>query len=133
MKLICMHTPERDTLAIDIYDNEIYVENKNIYLSLHGENRSRLIAVIRKSNDDLFMSRNYEKHRLRKADAYGFNYEVLKRARIVKFISLRDDYHLYRIPISIILDLKNFLHFKQKGFEKQLFMTFEQMREFIIS
>jgi hypothetical protein len=123
---------EGKILKIDEQGNEIYIQQDIIYLKFKNEGRARRIAHIRKEHNELFMMRVYDKHRHRKSNSYGFNYAVLKNARVVKYVSLRDDFNLYRIPIGFILEQGKHLFFKQKGFELQLFVSIDLLHEFIV-
>lgn len=117
-------------LNVDNYGNELYIRDKVIYLKLKEENRTRKLAVIRA--DYLFITRDYNKHRHRKSNSYGFNDHVLKMAKRVKFINLSDQFHSYYIPIKFILSQGQYLFFKEKGMERQLFISIDLLNEFVV-
>lgn len=127
-----IHSMKKRTIDIDELGNELFTKGKTIFLKLVEENYSRRIATIRLENESLFMSRQYDKHRHKKSDSYGFNYRVLKMAKHVKYIDLRDEHNVYRIPIDFILSKGEFLFFKQKGFEKQIFVPIPDLKEFLV-
>ncbi len=126
-KKLCAMTLSNDILDIDRHGNSLYIAGDKIFLHLKVLNRKLLLATIRAK--DLFIKRDFAKHLFRKGNAYGFNYAMLKHAKRIKIISLRDDYNLYNVPIDFIISQGKFLNFKQKGFEKQIFLSLTQLDE----
>lgn len=105
--------------------NQIKITNGNIRLILSNGKVSQ-IGTLDKERKMLCFQRKRERHLLRKANSYGFNYDLLNRASYYTHIKLTDDYGKYIIPIKSILDNGSFLWFKQQGFERQIFYTLEQ-------
>lgn len=105
----------------DEQGNCIYADKGFVYLKLASEQRTRKLAEISLPDDALVMRRD-SKHLLRKADSYGFNYELLRNARKCKKVILCLPGFIYEIPISDILERGSFLWFKEVGFERQVFL-----------
>ena len=112
--------------------NKIMAKGGVINLSLSGgaTSRTRKLGVIDFQKRKLIVKRNRERHVLRKANAYGFNYYLLSES--VKFdnIFLKDYEGIYDIPKKDILNKGSFLFFKQQGFEKQIFMPLEEIEKY---
>jgi hypothetical protein len=116
-----------------------------LYLKLAAErNRKRRIGVITKSTKTLKVTRIHAKHYFRKLSGYGFNDYVLRTAISFDKIWLKDDYSEWKIPVDYILakgticDSKgqeidkeqHILHFKEKGFERQIFVPLVDIEQF---
>lgn len=108
------------TISIDTDGNRLYAENGNVYLALIKE-RCRKIATIDKPNKVVIMERE-GKHLLRKADAYGFNYELIKKIPTDYKIRLHTPEGVFMLTPEKIL-AGSFLWFKNTGFERQIFLT----------
>lgn len=124
-------TSNSGTDFVDDNGNKILVNNNVIMLKLQSETHTRRIGEILPSRT-LRMVRAREKHLLRKAQAYGFNHYVLANRTRFDFVLLCEREHHYKIPVDYILESGSFLWFKQTGFERQLFLTLEQLKQFII-
>ena len=96
-----------------------------LYITLHlkGKKAGRNIGLVRLADRVLEVSRNREKHLMLKANAYGFNEYVMRNAQKFDTIELTDEYGTYAIPRQLILNMGKYLHFKEEGFEKQLFLS----------
>ncbi len=105
----------------DTQGNCIYAEKGIVYLKLVSEKRTRKLAEILIESGALVMRRE-GRHLLRKADAFGFNYELLKSAKKCKDVILCLPGCIYEIPIADILKYGDFLWFKNEGFERQVFL-----------
>lgn len=93
-----------------------------ITLYLHGARKGRNIGRVRLADRVLEITRNREKHLMKKGKAYGFNEYVMRTAKTFDKIELQDDYGTYLFPRQLILDMGSYLHFKEEGFERQLFL-----------
>jgi hypothetical protein len=95
-----------------------------LYITLHlkGSRTGRNIGRVRLADRVLEVVRNRDKHLLRKAKSYGFNEYVMRTAKTFDNIELQDDYGTYVIPRQLILNMGSYLHFKEEGFERQLFV-----------
>ena len=112
--------------------NTLYRSGNNIMLDLVKEDRRRKIGTLAEDDTLVIMRRNPEKHLLRVANAYGFCYEFLATAKKVKVVRIlilgtKDFYH---INVSDLLAIGDFLFFKKQGFEKQIFVTLEQLEKY---
>jgi hypothetical protein len=96
-----------------------------LYITLHlkGKKAARNIGRVRLADRVLEVSRKREKHLMRKANAYGFNEYVLREAKKFDRIELTDEYGTYLFSRQLVLDMGRYLHFKEEGFEKQLFLS----------
>jgi hypothetical protein len=95
-----------------------------LYITLHlkGNKGGRNIGRVRLADGVLEVVRNRDKHLMKKGKAYGFNEYVMRAAKTFDTIELQDDYGTYVFPRRLILDRGSYLHFKEEGFEKQLFL-----------
>lgn len=96
-----------------------------LYITLHlkGSKRGRAIGRVRLADRVLEVERKREKHLMRKANSYGFNEYVLRQAKTFDKIELKDDYGTYLFSRQLVIDMGKYLHFKEEGFEKQLFLS----------
>lgn len=103
-----------------------------LYITLHlnGSRKGRNIGRVRLADRVLEITRNREKHLLKKARAYGFNEYVIRTAKTFDKIELQDDYGTYVFPRQLILDNGSYLYFKEEGFEKQLFLPLFLIQSF---
>lgn len=103
------------------------VEEKEGYLyitlRLNGKKAGRNIGRVRLADRVLEVSRKRDKHLMLKANAYGFNEYVMRTAQKFDVVELTDEYGTYSIPRQLILNMGKYLHFKEEGFEKQLFLS----------
>jgi hypothetical protein len=95
-----------------------------LYITLHlkGNKGGRNIGRVRLADRVLEVVRNRDKHLLRKAKSYGFNEYVMRTAKTFDSVELQDDYGTYLVPRQLILNMGSYLHFKDEGFERQLFL-----------
>lgn len=110
--------------------NILYRKGDVMLLDLLSEDRRRRLGII--EGDVIIMRRDPKKHLLRVANSYGFCYELLATAKKLKSIKLiivgtNDFYH---IAIEDVLKYGDFLFFKTQGFEKQIFLTLEQLEKY---
>lgn len=96
-----------------------------LYITLHlkGKKAARNIGRVRLADRVLEVSRKRDKHLMLKANAYGFNEYVLREAKKFDKIELTDEYGTYLFSRQLVLDMGRYLHFKEEGFEKQLFLS----------
>ncbi len=118
---------DNDGNFIRVHDTK---ETRVISLKLKTETKERLIGTLSKVNRELIVTRIRAKHLMIKSNSYGFNYHVLSKAKQFDHVRLEDDYDAYLIPVSYILEQGKFLFFKQQGFEKQIFLSLESMKQF---
>lgn len=96
-----------------------------LYITLHlkGKKAGRNIGRVRLADRVLEVNRKRDKHLMLKANAYGFNEYVLREAKKFDKIELKDDYGTYLFSRQLVLDMGKYLHFKEEGFEKQIFLS----------
>ena len=116
----------------DEFGNIMLIKDDNIFIKFPNEEISRKIGTLNRPKKWLFVKRERSKHLLKVANAYGFNYHILKTGRAFTNVRLSDEYGTYEIPVEYILEKGSFLHFKQQGFERQIFLTIKQINEFTI-
>jgi hypothetical protein len=104
-----------------------------IYLKLLNENKKRLIGRVTRSTKTIYFKRKRDIHLFRKNSSYGFNYWILSNQSYMEWVDLSDDHKCHwKIPIKYILDNGKFLHFSSCGFEKQIFLTLDELEQFKI-
>jgi hypothetical protein len=96
-----------------------------LYITLHlrGKKAGRNIGRVRLADRVLEVARKREKHLMLKANAYGFNEYVMRTAKKFDTIELTDEHGTYSFPRQLVLNMGRYLHFKEEGFEKQLFLS----------
>ena len=109
--------------------NKLIADNKQIKLKIKGHNRLRKLFDVVKENDYIYTKRNRGKHLLYASNSYGFNWDVLTSAKVVKNVLLEDDKGSYLIPIKKIISDGHFLHFKKKQFELQIFLGLDEIEK----
>jgi hypothetical protein len=101
-----------------------------IKLFLASEKRGRTIGVVNKQERWLTMRRKQAKHLHYKSNSYGFNYEVISRAKQFDKVLLTDETGSYLIPNKKILEDGSFLWFQSQGFERQIFLKLEEIKKY---
>jgi len=109
--------------------NKIVVEGDNLYLCLKEDNRKRHIGVLNKAAKVLSMKRDRKRHLHYKSNSYGFNYQVLSQGTKFNKILIRDNVESFLVPLEFLLEKGRFLYFKQQGFERQIFITLDELKE----
>lgn len=119
-----------NTIRVAIVDTThnalICYKDGRVSIKLNSENRERKIGVIH--DEMLFVHRSMEKHLLRKTNSYGFNYNLLKKAKSFKWVCINeDDCDTYVVPVQVILDMGKVMYFKNSedgnSFEVQIFLN----------
>lgn len=101
-----------------------------ICLKLNNETREREIGKVFLKERILEIKRNREKHLFRKNKSYGFNEHVIRTGKTFDKIQLSDEQNTYLFQKELILTKGSYLHFKDLGFEKQLFLPLSEMENF---
>ena len=116
--------------------NLLIIKNngKRIILSLKlvAETRYRRLGVVNLAQKTLECRRKFSKHLLRKANAYGFNYNLLDTAKLFDKVRLMDEQNEWVIPREWILKNGSFLWFLHQGFERQIFANLVDIEQFKI-
>jgi hypothetical protein len=120
---------------ITINEDTFLVQEENglieIKLKLKKEKFSRLLGYVKLDEQTFYCKREKKKHLLIKADAYGFNYNLLNEAkRFDKVMLIIDNLDRYLIPKDYILSNGSFLWFKTEGFERQIFLKMTEIEKF---
>jgi hypothetical protein len=129
----------RTTTQPDNYGNYYVIisDGKVITLFIHlvlptGQVVARKIGGVNIAERILYIKRNREKHLFLKNNSYGFNEHVLRTGKTFDKINFTDGIITAIIPVEYILQNGRFLFFKQLGYEKQLFITLEQIKQFVV-
>lgn len=111
----------------DKFGNALMIMNSgNVFLKLAKEKRNRKLGFIDRGKKIFFINRKRAKHLFRKSNAYGFNHHLLSKSKSFDTISLKDEFGEYEFPVSKVMQHgKTHLHFKEQGFELQLFLPLE--------
>lgn len=107
--------------------NSLWIMNSgNVFLKLMKETKKRRLGYIDRGKRIFMVRRKRATHLLRKINSYGFNHHLISKAKSFDKISLRDEFGEYVFPVSKVMEHgKTHLHFKQKGFELQIFLPLE--------
>lgn len=105
----------------------------DLVLVLAGKHGERHLGTINTNTRTLQVRRNRSKHLMQAINGYGFNYMLLDTAQKFDWIRLVDDYATYSIPREFILKHGSILNFKQQGFERQIFVSLEQLEGYKIT
>jgi len=100
-----------------------------IKLYLSKEGRWRLIGNVDYVNRILKVRRKKDKHLHYKTGSYGFNYHILSHAKHFDHVEVTDEDGTYKHSVKYLLNIGTFLYFLQQGFERQLFVTLESLRQ----
>jgi hypothetical protein len=118
----------------DSAGNKIIASNNGdrikVLLKLNTELKSRLLGYVNIKSKSIKIIRKKEVHLLYKNNSYGFNHTLLADAKMFNKILLKDEFNSWSIPTQFILDNGKFLFFKEQGFEKQIFVSIEQLNQF---
>jgi len=115
----------------DNFGNYITINHNNVVvLYLQERNADRVIGILDKANSNFITNRTKSKHIFRKGYSYGFNYHFLLLNENFDYVLLTDDDATYRIPKKMILAGKQYLNFKEQGFELQAFLPIETIHTF---
>lgn len=120
----------------DIHGNTVTTKNDgkviHVFLQLKDDEKEKNIGFITEDDQTFHITRKRDKHLFRKASAYGFNHMVLEKTKRFYNIRLTDEFNVWLIPVKFILGSGFFLNFLEQGFERQIFVTLEQLKKFII-
>jgi len=105
---------------------------RSIFLNLKAENKSRQIGVLYTKDRRLEVNRNRSRHLFRKNNSYGFNEHIIRTAILFDSVLLKDEFGVFDIPRSVILENGTYLEFMEQGFEKQIFLSLEIIERYKI-
>jgi len=119
---------------LDDMENYLRIKSNDkliqLSLKLKSEKKLRRIGTVTKSTKTIDIKRKRGKHLHIKSNSYGFNYEVLDNKKSFDRVRLSDEISDWKIPLSFIMENGSFLFFKQQGFERQIFVTLEQIEPY---
>jgi hypothetical protein len=126
---------QADTILQDFEGNKIIVQNSgnfiDLFLKLKSEQRMRNIGIIAIHDRLLIIKRDLSKHLHYKSQSIGFNYHILAEGKrfdnVLVKIENGDD---YTIPKSVILEQGKFIHFQKEGFERQIFLPLNILKNY---
>lgn len=118
--------------AVVCYESGNFID---VYLHLKEEKRRHLGTVY--IREKIFeCKRKRKRHLHRKSKSYGFNHFLLKKTshfthvRLIEVGTKPANNKEYTIPVSVILEEGSYLFFLKMGFEKQIFLTLERIKQF---
>jgi len=116
----------------DDYGNLLITKNngKRVLLSLKlvsERNKFRRIGTINLEQRVLDIRRKRGRHLFNMNESYGFNYKLLSEAKLFDTVRLSDEHQIWKFPKQFVIDNGSFLHFKKEGFERQIFVTLQQL------
>jgi len=110
--------------------NSLLMGDNAIFLKLKGEPRLRTILSFEGGR---IVKRVSQQHVMRiNGGMIGFNYNALKmirekRAIKKKIIAIQYKKIVYNVPVEELIDKGIFLHFKNQGFELQIFYPIKEL------
>ena len=109
----------------DAFGNKIIRKQAKIYLKLAEEDSHREIGYIDFKTGTFICRRRKSVHLHIKSNSYGFNHKIMTEAVTFDKVKIYIDAAVYLMPVEDIVKYGQFLFFKQKGFELQLFVPVE--------
>lgn len=127
-------------MRTDKFGNRLIIERSKVhsqqyidlYLKLPTEKYRRGIGTINVNNAQLHLHRSNKKHILHKANAYGFNHYILSEGTTFEDVVIHEEEtsKIFMVNKKFILSSGMFLHFKEQGFERQLFISREWLAHY---
>jgi len=122
-----------DKISRDMDGNTLKVtktaKSAIIKLYLSKEGRWRLLGTVDYASRTLKVRRKKDKHLHYKTGSYGFNYHILSHAKHFDHVEVTDEDGTYKHSVRYLLNEGTFLYFRENGFEKQLFVTLDKLRQ----
>lgn len=122
--------------AADQYGNYFITQRTpttiHIQLKLANENRVRNVGIVNRHGRFIEIVRDKARHLFRKGNAYGFNEHLIKTGKTFDSVKLIDDDGVYVFPKTLILEKGQYLFFKEQGFERQLFLNMDVIRQYAV-
>lgn len=117
----------------DYFGNSLIAEKKGNHLEVYlklAHKFKRHIGTVNIQERVMHTKRKRSKHMLLATLSYGFNNHLVRNAKSFDHILLTDEEGSYKIPREIIIDEGSYFYFKTTGFEKQIFLKIERIKEF---
>lgn len=105
--------------AKDSLNNTWFKLEETIYLKLAKEDKNRTLGKVK--GDVFYTKRVRERHLLKVNQSYGFSINIIEQLG-VNFIELYEDSGIFKFPVDVLRQFGDYLHFKDEGFERQLFL-----------
>lgn len=110
----------------DSNGNEIYCENRRIYLRLKGTSSRRCLGVV--EGDTFHTRRKAGRHVMRSQDDVGFNYSLIRYGKFINVEVAVSDGRILRTTRAAILEHGECRHFEGMGYELQIFLRLDQFQ-----
>ena len=109
----------------------VFVTGGKAFVKLRSE-KPRLVGFMG-GNDGriLVMQRSSEKHMMQRIKGYGFNVVLLQKYLIPKGFRIGleiDKKYKYILNPELIMEHGSYLHFKNQGYELQIFVSLENIK-----
>ncbi len=108
--------------------NSWYIDENVVHLKLEKDKFVRRLGII--EDDRFIVYREKAKHLMKVNNSYGFSYEVINQLhqfKGIRFVDVYDEEGMFRLTIEDIKIDGTFLHFKEEGFEKQIFVPIDRI------
>lgn len=133
MRNVVYHRTDERGNELRVYqDHELTPHILELCLFIRSERKERKLGIVNKKARALAITRDRNKHLHFKSNSYGFNYMLLNEAQTFDVVLIRDEIGTYKVPRHILLRNGEYLYFKQKGFEKQIFVPLSIIETFSI-
>ena len=111
-------------LTQDKAGNQVYIQDKFVYLHLKDKRQTRKLGAINLGN--LFVTRKPEQHIFRKFNAYGFNLALIKALQPTAKVVVKQQWDkVLTTTAENILSKGKVLNYSKDGFEAQIFMPID--------
>lgn len=107
----------------DDVGNKMVFNDGQLYLKLKGETNARFLGYITEDNGSIKYTKfERESNIMRKNNSWSIAFEILKQ---VDRIEYKTDKRTYRIDQQTAMDQGSFLHFKNSGYERKIYIPLE--------
>lgn len=114
------------------FHSQQYIE---LYIKLPSEKFRRSIGLIYVNDAQLHLHRSKNKHLLIKANSYGINHYVLSNGTTFEDVVIHEEEtsKIFMVNKKFLLSSGIFLHFKEQGFERQIFINREWLEHYEVT
>ena len=124
----------KKTVMEDSQQNSLIIESEGytitIFFKRLGTPKRNRIMTINTRSRIATLTRKRSKHLLKANSSYGFNYEIMSKAKSFDIVNIIDEHESWSIPRDELLKKSRYMHFKQQGFELQKFITLFDLKPF---
>ena len=119
-------------MPTDKWGNKLTVDDFGIHLDIRGAKYRRKIFAFRSGGVVKHIKKNHIMNHLMSGKMIGFNYEALKllsnmRVKVIWVLNYPEKIK-GKVTIKELLETGEFLHFKQTGFERQIFYPLKKIK-----